>query len=124
MTDSRAVKSAKTVFAVTPRSVVVIKRRQARENRAGVRSHGRSYGIEARKRRSVLDAPCFQGDFGGLFDHRFCTRQRRAGRQLHQADEIALVLLRDEARLRARELPSGEANQPDINHENDRCPPH
>jgi hypothetical protein len=39
----------------------------------------------------VLDAACFQGDIGGLFHHRFCTRQHRAGRQLHQGPDVVFL---------------------------------
>ena len=68
----------------------------------------------------MLDPARIQGNVGGLFHHRFCTRQRRTRRQLHQADEIALVLLGNEARLRMRELPCCDTNQPHIDHEHDR----
>jgi hypothetical protein len=56
----------------------------------------------------------FEDDLGGAAHHRVGARQRGAGRQLDHGDQIALVLLRDEAGGRAAELPGGEADQPGI----------
>jgi len=45
--------------------------------------------------------------------------QRRTGRQLNDIDEVALILLGDEAGRRLREFDAGDADQPDIDHEHD-----
>jgi AcrB/AcrD/AcrF family len=45
--------------------------------------------------------------------------ERRAGRQLDDGDQIALVLLRDEPCRRAGELPAGQADQSGIEREHD-----
>ena len=53
-------------------------------------------------------------DLGDLARHLVGARERGAGRQLDDVDEIALVLLRDEAGRRLAELIDGEPDQPGI----------
>ena len=49
--------------------------------------------------------------------------QGRTRRKLNEGDEVALVLFRDEAGRRLRELDAGNADQPDIDHEHDDAVP-
>ena len=58
-----------------------------------------------------------QDDVDRPLDHRLGAIERRARRQLHHGDEIALVLLRNEAGGRAGELHTGKADQHQIDHQ-------
>ena len=90
---------------------------ERREDGAGVRRVGEGGAVEAGERHGMRDARRLEDDLGRLADHRVGARQRGAGRQLDDGDQIALVLLRDEAGRRALELPAGERDQPGIDDE-------
>ena len=59
----------------------------------------------------MLDAFRHHDDLDRLFDYRFRPLERRARWQLDDRDEIALVLLRDEAGGRASKLDAGDTDQ-------------
>src|ERR1700758_2816216 len=67
----------------------------------------------------MLDALRPQNDVDTALDDLFSPVQGGAGRQLNNVDQVALVLLGDEAGRRARELDAGNADQPRIDHEHD-----
>ena len=79
------------------------------EDRAGVRGVGEGGAVEAGERHGMLDALRLEDDLGRLLHHRVGARQRGAGRQLDDGDQIALVLLRDEAGRRAARTASRSA---------------
>src|SRR5258707_6291117 len=97
---------------------MVVERGQAGENRPGIGRYRRCRRIEARERGNVLDAARIQDDIGRLFHNLLCPRERRSGRKLNDGDEVSLILLRNETRLRSRELQPGNADQRDVDHEN------
>ena len=97
---------------------------ERREDGAGVRRVGEGGAVEAGERHGVRDARRVQHDLGGLRHDRVGARQRGAGRQLDDGDQIALVLLRDEAGRRAPELPAGEPDQAGIDDEHRRRDAH
>ncbi len=80
-----------------------------RETVSGSIGEGRA--VEAGDRDDMRDALDIDQPVGQLRHHRLGSGQRRAGRQLHRGDEIALVQLRDEADRSAFQLPSGQAEQ-------------
>src|SRR5260370_41773713 len=65
----------------------------------------------------MLDALRPQNDVDTAPDDPLGPVQGRTGRKLNDADEVALVLLGDEAGRRLRELEGGRADQPRIDHE-------
>src|SRR5215831_18469872 len=67
----------------------------------------------------MLDALCSENDVDAASDDRLRPLQCRAGRELHEVDEIALVLLRNESGRRLGELDAGNADQPGIDHEHE-----
>src|SRR5258706_14210506 len=97
---------------------MVVKRGQAGKNRPGIRRYRRCRRIEAREGSSVFNAAGIEDDIGRRLHHLLCPRERRSGRELNDGDEVPLVLLRNETRLRSRELQPGNANQRDVDHEN------
>src|SRR5262249_53635392 len=68
----------------------------------------------------MLDALRPQNDVDTALDDLLSPVQGGAGRKLNNVDQVALVLLRDEAGRRARELDAGNADQPRIDHEHNR----
>src|SRR5260221_4720228 len=98
---------------------MVVKRRQAGKNRRGIRPYRRCRGIEAREGSNMFDAASIEDDIGRLLHHLLCPRKRRSGRKLNDGDQVSLILLRNETRLRSRELQTSDANQRDVDHEND-----
>ncbi len=68
----------------------------------------------------MLDALRPQNDVDTAPDDPFSPVQGGAGRQLNDVDQVALVLLGDEAGRRLCELDAGNADQPRIGHEHDR----
>src|SRR5258708_23065359 len=97
---------------------MVVERGQAGKNRRGIRPYRRCRRIEARERRNVFNAVSIEDDIGRLLHHLLCPRERRSGRKLNDGDEVSLVLLRNETRLRSRELQTSNADQRDVDHEN------
>src|SRR3954453_1984607 len=67
----------------------------------------------------MLDALRWQNDVDAALDDLLRPVQRRTGRKLNEVDEVALVLLRDEAGRRLRELDAGSADQCGIDHQHD-----
>src|SRR5690348_9053467 len=65
----------------------------------------------------MLDALRAQGDVDAASDDLFGPVKRRAGRKLNHADEVALVLLGDEAGRRPCKLDARNADEPHIDHE-------
>ena len=98
---------------------MIVKRGQPGKDCAGIGSDGEGGRIEAGERRDMLDTGRGHDDLDRLLDHGLRAIECRAGRQLHDGDEIALVLLRNEAGGRAGELEAGEADQRRIDHEHD-----
>ena len=90
---------------------------QDREDGAGVRRVGEGGAIEAGEGHRMGNAPGAHDDLGGAPDDIVGARERRAGRQLDDGDQIALILRRDEAGGGSAELPDGEADQPGIDEE-------
>src|SRR6266478_58156 len=97
---------------------MVVERGQAGKNRPGIRRYRRCRRIEAREGSNVFNATGIEDDIGRLFHHLLCPRERRSGRKLNDGDQVPLILLRNETRLRMRELQPGNANQRDVDHEN------
>src|SRR5258708_27725485 len=98
---------------------MIVKGRQTGKDRSGVGGDGEGGRIQPWEWRDVLDAGGGHDDVDRLLDHRLRAVERGTGRQLDDGDEIALVLLRDEAGRRAGELEAGEADQRHIDQEND-----
>ena len=67
----------------------------------------------------MLDAPRLQNDVDTASDDVLGPLQCRPGRELNHVDEVTLILLGDEAGRRLRELDTGNADQPCIDHEHD-----
>jgi hypothetical protein len=67
----------------------------------------------------MLNAFRPQDDIDGATEDLLGPVQRRTGRQLNDIDEVALILLGDEAGRRLCEFDAGNADQPGINHEHD-----
>src|SRR5262245_15244983 len=67
----------------------------------------------------MLDALRSQNDVDAAPDDLLRPVQRRTGRKLNEVNEVALVLLGDEAGRRLRELDAGNADQPRIHHQHD-----
>src|SRR5215510_8353478 len=67
----------------------------------------------------MLDALRSQNDVDTAPDNLLGPIQCRTGRKLNDVDEVALVLLRDEAGRCLREFDTGNADQPHIHHEHD-----
>src|SRR6516165_4702683 len=72
----------------------------------------------------MLDAIRSQNDIGSASDDLLGPIQCRAGRQLNDVDQIALVLFGDEAGGRLVEFEAGNRDQPDIDHEHDGATAH
>src|SRR6516162_11096214 len=72
----------------------------------------------------MFDAPRSQNDVVSPADDVLGPVQRRAGRQLNDIDQVALVLFGDEAGRRLVEFKAGNGDQPDIDHEHDRAGAH
>src|SRR5882724_5058166 len=81
---------------------MVVERGQAGKNRRGIRPYRRCRRIEAREGSNVFNAASIEDDIGRLLHHLLCPRKRRSGRKLNDGDEVPLVLLRNETRLRSR----------------------
>src|SRR5260370_24397005 len=96
---------------------MVVERGEARKNRRGIRLYRRCRRIEARERRNVFNAARIEDDIGRLLHHVLCPCECRSGRKLNDGDQVSLILLRNEARLRSRELQPGNADQRDVDHE-------
>src|SRR5262249_60220799 len=67
----------------------------------------------------MLDPLCPQNDVDTALDDLFGPVQCRTGRKLNDGDQVALILLGDEAGRRLRELDAGNADQPRIHHQHD-----
>ena len=80
---------------------MVVERGQAGKNRRGIRPHRRCRRIEARERRNVFNAARSEDDIGRLLHHLLCPCERRSGRKLNDGDQVSLILLRNETRLRS-----------------------
>ena len=89
---------------------------QGREHHGGVRRSGEGRAVETDDRHGMGDAGRRQNDLRHPARHLVGARERSAGRKLDDIDQIALVLLRDEAGRRPGELEHGEADQTDIDH--------
>src|SRR5262249_1104755 len=72
----------------------------------------------------MLNALRPQNDIGAAPDHVFGPVQSRAGRQLNEVDEVALILFGDKAGRDLVKLEAGNGNQPDIDHEHDGTSAH
>ena len=97
---------------------MVVERGQAGKNRRGIGRYRRCRRIETREGSNVFNAARIEDDIGRLLHHFLCSRERRSGRRLNDGDQVSLVLLRNETRLRSPELQSGNSDQRDVNHEN------
>ena len=80
---------------------MVVERGQAGKNRRGIRRYRRCRRIEARERRNVFNAARSEDDIGRLLHHLLCPCERRSGRKLNDGDQVSLILLRNETRLRS-----------------------
>ncbi len=69
MTDRRLRRSGENRVCRDPVDVVIVKRWQTGKDGAGIRGDGVSRGIEACKRRHVLDAGCRQNDIDCAFNY-------------------------------------------------------
>ncbi len=96
------------------RQRVVVERGQAREHRARVRGDRQRGRVEPDEGRGMFDAARGQRDVGDLAHHLLGALERRARRQLDHGDQVALVLLGDEAGGRARELDARHCDQRDV----------
>jgi hypothetical protein len=67
----------------------------------------------------MFDALGPENDIRAVPDHLIGPVQCRAGWELNDVDEVALILLGDEAGRRLRELDAGDDNQPRIDNEHD-----
>ncbi len=104
--------------------VLAIKRGQRQEVRRGVRRVGRRGRVEAGDRRGVFDAGGLQDDVVYLAEHLVGPREARARRQLHDAHQVADVLIRNEAGRHSGELQAGERDQADVGGQHDRAGAH
>src|SRR5260221_3250119 len=87
------------------------KRCHGDEDRAGIGGIGEGRAIEAGERHDMRDAFGLPDELCGAPDERVSPRERRAGRELEEGDEIALILLGDEAGRGAAELPAGQCDE-------------
>ncbi len=97
---------------------MVIERRQAGEDRSGVRSHGQRRGVKPYERGNVLNTVRRQDNVDCLADHFLGSVQRGARRKLNDGDQVALILLRNETGRRARKLQAGDTDECDVDDEN------
>jgi len=96
---------------------VVVEGGQAGKNRRGIGRYRRCRRIETREGSNVFDAARIEDDIGRLLHDLLCACERRARRELNDGDQVSLILLRNETRLRSRELQSGNSDQSDVNRE-------
>ncbi len=98
---------------------MIVERWQPGKDRPGVRCDRESRRIQTGERRDVFDAARGEDDVDRLLEHGFGTLERGAGRKLHDADQIALILLGDEARRRPDKLKSRQPDQHCISDQHD-----
>src|SRR2546425_2946769 len=90
---------------------MVIEGGQAGKNRPGIGRYRRCRRIQAREGSNVFNAARIEDDIGRLLHHFLCPCERRSGRKLNNGNQVSLVLLRNETRLRSRELQPGNADR-------------
>ncbi len=92
---------------------------QRDEHRPGVRRIGEGRAVEACEGRGVARGRVLQCDLLEPAHDLGGALQGRAGRHLHDPDQIALVLLRDETGGRRGEAPAGQADEHHIDDRHD-----
>ena len=103
-----------------PPDVMIVERRQPREDRAGIGRDRERRRIQPRKWRDMLHARRLQDDVHCALHHLLRALKAGAGWKLQDGDEIALVLLGNEAGWLAGKFEPGCSDQPDIDHHDDR----